>query len=128
MLTSQEHRVLLPVPRLRRAHLPPDRRPCRPAEGDTTARTAGGPHRADVRLGVLPGRDPDAARLWHPPYPRVIPANTENVRPVVTDMLRAGIDSFVYAGYAPGAVQVAARCRRPVSTKAAARAAGRARP
>ncbi|MFJ6898797.1 bifunctional serine/threonine-protein kinase/ABC transporter substrate-binding protein [Streptomyces hokutonensis] len=42
-----------------------------------------------------------------PPYPRVIPANTENVRPVVTDMLHAGIDSFVYAGYAPGAARVA---------------------
>ncbi|MDV9178896.1 branched-chain amino acid ABC transporter substrate-binding protein, partial [Streptomyces sp. W16] len=42
-----------------------------------------------------------------PPYPRVIPANTRNVGPVVTDMLRAGIDSFVYAGYAPGAARVA---------------------
>ncbi|WP_416958573.1 protein kinase domain-containing protein, partial [Streptomyces sp. Agncl-13] len=37
-----------------------------------------------------------------PPYPRVIPANTRNVKPVVTDMLRAGIDSFIYAGYAQG--------------------------
>ncbi|MEU9877139.1 bifunctional serine/threonine-protein kinase/ABC transporter substrate-binding protein [Streptomyces phaeochromogenes] len=42
-----------------------------------------------------------------PPYPRVIPADTEDVEPVVTDMLRAGIDSFVYSGYAPGAARVA---------------------
>ncbi|MFI1482724.1 bifunctional serine/threonine-protein kinase/ABC transporter substrate-binding protein [Streptomyces sp. NPDC020747] len=42
-----------------------------------------------------------------PPYPRVIPADTEDVGPVVTDMLRAGIDSFVYSGYAPGAARVA---------------------
>ncbi|MFG2783016.1 bifunctional serine/threonine-protein kinase/ABC transporter substrate-binding protein [Streptomyces prunicolor] len=42
-----------------------------------------------------------------PPYPRVIPANTQDMKPVVTDMLRAGIDSFVYAGYAPGAARVA---------------------
>ena len=42
-----------------------------------------------------------------PPYPRVIPANTRNVKPVVTDMLRAGIDSFIYAGYAQGAARAA---------------------
>ncbi|MEV2196716.1 bifunctional serine/threonine-protein kinase/ABC transporter substrate-binding protein [Streptomyces phaeochromogenes] len=42
-----------------------------------------------------------------PPYPRVIPADTEDVKPVVTDMLRAGIDSFVYSGYAQGAARVA---------------------
>ncbi|WP_406488839.1 bifunctional serine/threonine-protein kinase/ABC transporter substrate-binding protein [Streptomyces phaeochromogenes] len=42
-----------------------------------------------------------------PPYPRVIPADTEDVGPVVTDMLRAGIDSFLYSGYAPGAARVA---------------------
>ncbi|MFG2346337.1 bifunctional serine/threonine-protein kinase/ABC transporter substrate-binding protein [Streptomyces phaeochromogenes] len=42
-----------------------------------------------------------------PPYPRVIPADTEDVGPVVTDMLRAGIDAFVYSGYAQGAARVA---------------------
>ncbi|MDQ1028979.1 ABC-type branched-subunit amino acid transport system substrate-binding protein [Streptomyces umbrinus] len=42
-----------------------------------------------------------------PPYPRVIPAGTEDVKAVVTDMLRAGIDSFIYSGYAPGAARVA---------------------
>ncbi|MEU9782479.1 bifunctional serine/threonine-protein kinase/ABC transporter substrate-binding protein [Streptomyces phaeochromogenes] len=42
-----------------------------------------------------------------PPYPRVIPADTEDVEPVVTDMLRAGIDSFMFAGYAQGAARVA---------------------
>ncbi|MGA5453001.1 bifunctional serine/threonine-protein kinase/ABC transporter substrate-binding protein [Streptomyces umbrinus] len=42
-----------------------------------------------------------------PPYPRVIPADTEDVGPVVTDMLRAGIDSFMFAGYARGAARVA---------------------
>ncbi|MFF1675113.1 bifunctional serine/threonine-protein kinase/ABC transporter substrate-binding protein [Streptomyces sp. NPDC058256] len=41
------------------------------------------------------------------PYPRVIPANTEDVKPVVADMLGAGIDSFIYSGYAPGAARVA---------------------
>ncbi|MEW2573233.1 bifunctional serine/threonine-protein kinase/ABC transporter substrate-binding protein [Streptomyces sp. NPDC047070] len=45
--------------------------------------------------------------LGRPAYPRVIPAGTEDVGPVVTDMLRAGIGSFVYAGYAPGAARVA---------------------
>ncbi|MFD6288949.1 bifunctional serine/threonine-protein kinase/ABC transporter substrate-binding protein [Streptomyces sp. NPDC060205] len=45
--------------------------------------------------------------LGRPAYPRVIPAGTKDVGPVVTDMLRAGIGSFVYAGYAPGAARVA---------------------
>jgi ABC-type branched-subunit amino acid transport system substrate-binding protein len=46
-------------------------------------------------------------RLGRPPYPRVIPADTGDIEPVIADMLRAGIGSFVYAGYAPGAARVA---------------------
>ncbi|GAA3877590.1 hypothetical protein GCM10023084_33060 [Streptomyces lacrimifluminis] len=46
-------------------------------------------------------------QLGRPAYPRVIPAGTEDLAPVVDDMLRAGIGSFVYAGYAQGAAQVA---------------------
>ncbi|MFC8074403.1 bifunctional serine/threonine-protein kinase/ABC transporter substrate-binding protein [Streptomyces sp. NPDC057307] len=42
-----------------------------------------------------------------PAYPRVIPANVEDLKPVVTDILKAGTGSFVYAGYAPGAAKVA---------------------
>ncbi|WP_329385420.1 bifunctional serine/threonine-protein kinase/ABC transporter substrate-binding protein [Streptomyces sp. NBC_01716] len=42
-----------------------------------------------------------------PAYPRVIPADIEDMKPVVTDILRAGTGSFVYAGYAPGAAKVA---------------------
>ncbi|WP_405797305.1 bifunctional serine/threonine-protein kinase/ABC transporter substrate-binding protein [Streptomyces sp. NBC_01506] len=42
-----------------------------------------------------------------PAYPRVIPANVEDMKPVVTDILKAGTGSFVYAGYAPGAAKVA---------------------
>lgn len=42
-----------------------------------------------------------------PVYPRVIPANVEDMKPVVTDILKAGTGSFVYAGYAPGAAKVA---------------------
>ncbi|MGW6014686.1 protein kinase domain-containing protein [Streptomyces sp. NPDC055210] len=45
--------------------------------------------------------------LGRPAYPRVVPAGTKDMGPVVTDMLRAGIGSFVYAGYAPGAARVA---------------------
>ncbi|MFI6276394.1 bifunctional serine/threonine-protein kinase/ABC transporter substrate-binding protein [Streptomyces sp. NPDC050988] len=40
-------------------------------------------------------------------YPRVIPAGTEDMEPVVADMLRARIDSFIYTGYARGAALVA---------------------
>ncbi|MBV1938266.1 branched-chain amino acid ABC transporter substrate-binding protein, partial [Streptomyces sp. BV286] len=46
-------------------------------------------------------------QVGRPAYPRVIPADTDDVGPVVADMLRAGIDSFVYAGYAPGAARMA---------------------
>ncbi|MFE4829319.1 ABC transporter substrate-binding protein [Streptomyces sp. NPDC056672] len=47
-------------------------------------------------------------RLYELPlYPRVVPAGTENVRPVVADMLRAGIGAFVYAGDPAGAARVA---------------------
>ncbi|MFF3379641.1 bifunctional serine/threonine-protein kinase/ABC transporter substrate-binding protein [Streptomyces sp. NPDC002680] len=46
-------------------------------------------------------------RLGRPAYPRVVPAGTEDLAPVVADMLRAGIGSFIYAGYAQGAAQVA---------------------
>ncbi|MFD3310962.1 bifunctional serine/threonine-protein kinase/ABC transporter substrate-binding protein [Streptomyces sp. NPDC058694] len=46
-------------------------------------------------------------RLGRPPYPRVVPENTQDMEPVVADMLRAGIGSFIYAGYAPGAAKVA---------------------
>ncbi|WP_326730111.1 bifunctional serine/threonine-protein kinase/ABC transporter substrate-binding protein [Streptomyces phaeochromogenes] len=42
-----------------------------------------------------------------PVYPRVVPAGTEDTEPVIADMLRAGIGSFVYAGNAPGAARVA---------------------
>ncbi|MCX5563078.1 bifunctional serine/threonine-protein kinase/ABC transporter substrate-binding protein [Streptomyces sp. NBC_00038] len=45
--------------------------------------------------------------LGRPAYPRVIPAGTDDVGPVIADMLRAGIGSFVYAGYAQGAARVA---------------------
>ncbi|MGC5563283.1 bifunctional serine/threonine-protein kinase/ABC transporter substrate-binding protein [Streptomyces sp. FR-108] len=45
--------------------------------------------------------------LGRPAYPRVVPAGTKDMGPVVADMLRAGIGSFVYAGYAPGAARVA---------------------
>ncbi|MFH8463895.1 bifunctional serine/threonine-protein kinase/ABC transporter substrate-binding protein [Streptomyces sp. NPDC017991] len=45
--------------------------------------------------------------LGRPAYPRVVPAGTEDMGPVVADMLRAGIGSFVYAGYTPGAARVA---------------------
>ncbi|MFD8007373.1 bifunctional serine/threonine-protein kinase/ABC transporter substrate-binding protein [Streptomyces mirabilis] len=51
-------------------------------------------------------------RLGRPAYPRVIPAGmngTDDIGPVIDDMLRAGIDSFVYAGYAQGAALVARR-------------------
>ncbi|MFD3376215.1 MULTISPECIES: bifunctional serine/threonine-protein kinase/ABC transporter substrate-binding protein [unclassified Streptomyces] len=46
-------------------------------------------------------------RLGRPPYPRVVPENTQDMEPIVADMLRAGIGSFIYAGYAPGAAKVA---------------------
>ncbi|MDW4905162.1 bifunctional serine/threonine-protein kinase/ABC transporter substrate-binding protein [Streptomyces sp. ADMS] len=46
-------------------------------------------------------------QLGRPAYPRVVPAGTDDLAPVVDDMLRAGIGSFVYAGYAQGAAQVA---------------------
>lgn len=46
-------------------------------------------------------------QLGRPAYPRVIPAGTDDLGPVVTDMLAAGIGSFIYAGYAQGAAQVA---------------------
>ncbi|QXE37681.1 ABC transporter substrate-binding protein [Streptomyces sp. GMY02] len=47
-------------------------------------------------------------RLYELPlYPRVVPAGTENLRPVVADMLRAGVGSFVYAGDPAGAARVA---------------------
>ncbi|MEV8034366.1 bifunctional serine/threonine-protein kinase/ABC transporter substrate-binding protein [Streptomyces sp. NPDC086182] len=46
-------------------------------------------------------------KLGRPVYPRVIPADTEDVRPVVADMLRAGIGSFIYAGDARGGARVA---------------------
>ncbi|MGW7354901.1 bifunctional serine/threonine-protein kinase/ABC transporter substrate-binding protein [Streptomyces sp. NPDC054784] len=42
-----------------------------------------------------------------PAYPRVVPADSRDLRPVVTDILDAGARSFVYAGYAPGAAKVA---------------------
>ncbi|WP_329036659.1 bifunctional serine/threonine-protein kinase/ABC transporter substrate-binding protein [Streptomyces sp. NBC_01725] len=42
-----------------------------------------------------------------PAYPRVIPAGVKDMKPVVTDILKAGTGSFVYAGYAPGAAKVA---------------------
>ncbi|MER6954221.1 bifunctional serine/threonine-protein kinase/ABC transporter substrate-binding protein [Streptomyces sp. NPDC000618] len=41
------------------------------------------------------------------PYPRVVPAGTDAFRPIVTDMLAAGSDAFVYGGYAPGAAAFA---------------------
>ncbi|WP_416982702.1 bifunctional serine/threonine-protein kinase/ABC transporter substrate-binding protein [Streptomyces sp. T028] len=41
------------------------------------------------------------------PYPRVVPAGTENFGPVVADMLAAGSDAFVYGGYAAGAAAFA---------------------
>ncbi|MFF3404992.1 hypothetical protein ACFYW8_01960 [Streptomyces sp. NPDC002742] len=47
------------------------------------------------------------AKLGRPVYPRVIPADTEDVRPVVADMLRAGIGSFIYAGDARGGARPA---------------------
>lgn len=46
--------------------------------------------------------------LGHRPYPRVVPAGTEDFAPVVEDMLRAGTDSFVYCGRAEGAGRFAA--------------------
>ncbi|MFD5631031.1 bifunctional serine/threonine-protein kinase/ABC transporter substrate-binding protein [Streptomyces sp. NPDC127072] len=46
-------------------------------------------------------------QMGSPAYPRVIPAGTDDMGPVVADMLRAGISSFIYAGYAPGAATVA---------------------
>lgn len=42
-----------------------------------------------------------------PPYPRVVPADLPDIKPVVTDILRADVDSFVYSGYAKGAARVA---------------------
>lgn len=45
--------------------------------------------------------------MSRPVYPRVVPAGTEDTEPVIADMLRAGIGSFVYAGNAPGAARVA---------------------
>ena len=45
--------------------------------------------------------------MSRPVYPRVVPAGTADTEPVIADMLRAGIGSFVYAGYAPGAARVA---------------------
>ncbi|MFI6335449.1 bifunctional serine/threonine-protein kinase/ABC transporter substrate-binding protein [Streptomyces sp. NPDC050535] len=46
-------------------------------------------------------------QVGSPAYPRVIPAGTDDVGPVVADMLRAGISAFIYAGYAQGAAAVA---------------------
>ncbi|MCX4908411.1 bifunctional serine/threonine-protein kinase/ABC transporter substrate-binding protein [Streptomyces sp. NBC_00878] len=46
-------------------------------------------------------------RLGRPAYPRVVPADTDDLEPVIADMLRSGIGSFVYAGYAQGAARVA---------------------
>lgn len=37
------------------------------------------------------------------PYPRVVPANLKDFKPVIADMLKAGVDSFTYCGYAEGA-------------------------
>ncbi|AXG77325.1 bifunctional serine/threonine-protein kinase/ABC transporter substrate-binding protein [Streptomyces paludis] len=41
------------------------------------------------------------------PYPRVVPAGTEDFGPVVADMLRAGVDSVIFGGYARGAARTA---------------------
>ncbi|MEW1724108.1 branched-chain amino acid ABC transporter substrate-binding protein [Streptomyces sp. NPDC093109] len=41
------------------------------------------------------------------PYPRAVPAGTEDFGPVVADMLRAGVDSVLFAGYARGAARTA---------------------
>ncbi|MFD8420695.1 ABC transporter substrate-binding protein [Streptomyces sp. NPDC059668] len=46
-------------------------------------------------------------RLGRPAYPRVIPAHTDDVGPVIADMLRSGIGSFIYAGDARGGARVA---------------------
>ncbi|QQM43105.1 bifunctional serine/threonine-protein kinase/ABC transporter substrate-binding protein [Streptomyces liliifuscus] len=46
-------------------------------------------------------------QLGRPAYPRVVPENTQDMGPVVADMLRAGIGSFIYAGYSQGAALVA---------------------
>ena len=45
--------------------------------------------------------------MSRPAYPRVIPAGTDDLGPVIADMLRAGIGSFAYAGYAQGAARAA---------------------
>ncbi|MCZ4514759.1 bifunctional serine/threonine-protein kinase/ABC transporter substrate-binding protein [Streptomyces sp. ActVer] len=46
-------------------------------------------------------------QLGRPAYPRVVPEDTQDMGPVVADMLRAGIGSFIYAGYTEGAALVA---------------------
>ncbi|MEU0641701.1 bifunctional serine/threonine-protein kinase/ABC transporter substrate-binding protein [Streptomyces umbrinus] len=46
-------------------------------------------------------------QLGRPAYPRVVPEDTRDMGPVVADMLRAGIGSFIYAGYTEGAALVA---------------------
>ncbi|MFI1396268.1 bifunctional serine/threonine-protein kinase/ABC transporter substrate-binding protein [Streptomyces sp. NPDC020681] len=46
-------------------------------------------------------------RFGRVPYPRVVPANLTDFKPVVADMLKAGVDSFSYCGYAQGAARFA---------------------
>ncbi|WP_046780062.1 bifunctional serine/threonine-protein kinase/ABC transporter substrate-binding protein [Streptomyces yangpuensis] len=75
------------------------------------------------RLGVLCDRDGDvegwqailhATRTiaGHVPgatvYPRVVPRGTQDLSPVVTDMLAHGVDAFFYAGTPQGAARTAA--------------------
>ncbi len=67
-------------------------------------------------------------QLGRPAYPRVVPAGTDDLGPVIADMLRAGIGSFVYAGYAQGAAQVARELAAAGFRRAAARLAGGDRP
>ncbi|MFI9584944.1 bifunctional serine/threonine-protein kinase/ABC transporter substrate-binding protein [Streptomyces sp. NPDC052236] len=40
-------------------------------------------------------------------YPRVVPAQLKDFKPVVADMLGAGVDSFAYCGYPQGAARFA---------------------
>lgn len=43
----------------------------------------------------------------HRPYPRVIPAGTDDYEPIIKDMLDAGIDSYTHGGMVPSAVKSA---------------------
>ncbi|MDI3384676.1 ABC transporter substrate-binding protein [Streptomyces sp. B-S-A8] len=57
----------------------------------------------EITQGIADAMRKEKARF----YPRVVPAGLDDLGPQVADILRAKVDSFVYAGSAEGAVGVA---------------------